>query len=85
MGEPINYEFQDHVNIIRSGVIKPDHLVKAMLIKVEAAPKIKSPLEAIVESIDITIKKLSHIGKLINDLNPSKVTPKSSDKKSSKK
>jgi len=80
MGEPINYEFQDHPDIIRSGVIKPDHLVESMLIKVEAATKVKSPLDAMLECIETTIKKLSHIGKLIDDLNPEK-----GDKKSQKK
>jgi DNA-directed RNA polymerase subunit L len=80
IGEPMNYEFQNHPDIIRSGVTKPDQLVESMLIKIEAAPKVKSPLDAMLESIDITIKKLSHVGKLIDDMNPEKGTKKSSKK-----
>lgn len=68
LGEPLNYEFQDHKDIIRSGIIKPDHLVKAILIKVESAAGIKSPLNAMLECIDIVIKKLSHIGKSLENL-----------------
>lgn len=77
VAEPLNYEFQDHDDIIRSGVSKPDQLVKSMLITVEATPKAKTPIYAMIECIDNLIKKLSHIGKLIDDMNPDKKTKKS--------
>lgn len=68
LGEPLNYEFQSHKDIIRSGMTKPDHLVRAMLIKVECVNNVKSPLNAMLECLDILIEKYSHIGKLLNDL-----------------
>lgn len=68
LGEPLNYEFQSHKNIIRSGLIKPDHLVKAIMIKVESISGIESPLFSMVECLTTLIEKYSHIGKLLTDL-----------------
>lgn len=75
LGEPLNYEFQSHDDIIRSGLTKPDHLVKAILIKVESKSGIKSPLDAMLECLDTLMEKYSHIGKLLSDLK-SKSKPK---------
>lgn len=68
IGEPLNYEFQSHSDIIRSGLTKPDHLVKAILIKVESRAGIDSPLDAMMNCLDIVVKKYSHIGKLLSDI-----------------
>jgi len=68
LGEPLNYEFQSHKDIIRSGLTKPDHLVKSILIKVESTGNIKSPLNAMMECLNILIEKYSHIGKLLHDI-----------------
>lgn len=80
MGEILNYEFQNHKDIIASGLSKPDHLIKAILIKVVAASDVKSPLNGMLESIDILIQKYSHIGKLIIDINNSESTKLSKKK-----
>jgi DNA-directed RNA polymerase subunit L len=68
IGELLNYHFQDHSDIIASGLSKPDHLIKAVLIKVTASSNVTSPLDAMMESIDIIINKFSHIGKLLSDM-----------------
>lgn len=68
LGEPLNYEFQSHKDIIRSGLTKPDHLVKAILIKVESVSNIKSPLNAMLECLNILVEKYSHIGKLLSEM-----------------
>lgn len=68
ISEIINYEFQSHPDIKASGNTRPDHLIKSMLIKIESNNN-ESPINAILESIDICIKKISHIGKLISNLN----------------
>lgn len=68
LGEPLNYEFQSHKNIVSSGLSKPDHLVKSILIKIEASEKVKTPLDAMMESIDILVDKLSHIGKTLENM-----------------
>lgn len=68
IGEPLNYEFQSHKNIIKSGLIRPDHLVKAMMIKVESISGVESPLKAMLECLTTLIEKYSHIGKILNDM-----------------
>jgi DNA-directed RNA polymerase subunit L len=72
LGEPLNYEFQSHNDIIRSGLTKPDHLVKSILIKVESKSGVQSPLNAMIECLDILINKYSHIGKTLVDLKSKK-------------
>jgi DNA-directed RNA polymerase subunit L len=61
IGELLNYELQSHPEIIFSGNTKPDHLIKSVTIKIEAAPKIKSPLKAIRDCIKSLINKFSVI------------------------
>ena len=68
IGEPLNYEFQNHENIISSGLSKPDHLIRSILIRIVASEKVKSPLNPMLESIDILINKFSHIGKQLENL-----------------
>lgn len=68
IGEPLNYEFQSHKDIIKSGLIRPDHLVKAILIKVESVSGIESPLKAMLDCMTILIEKYSHIGKILSDM-----------------
>lgn len=65
IGELLNYEFQDHKDILASGCSKPDHLVKAMLIKITSSPSVKSPLNAMLESIQSLIEKSHTVGYLI--------------------
>lgn len=68
VGIILNEEFQDHEDIVFSGLSKPDHLVKAILIKVVSGPNTKSPLNAMIECMDNLIKKYSHIGYLISTM-----------------
>lgn len=72
IGEIINYQFQDHKNIISSGMGKPDQLIKSILIKITASSTVESPLDAMLESIDIVIAKYEHIGKLLEDMSSKK-------------
>jgi DNA-directed RNA polymerase subunit L len=60
-GELLNYEFQSHKDIAFSGVSKPDFLIKSMLIKTISKSE-KSPLDPMLECMDILIKKFKHIG-----------------------
>ncbi len=86
MGELLNYEFQDHKDIISSGVAKPDHLIKSVVIKVTSTATVKSPLNAMIESIDIVSHKFEHIGKMLMNLSGSKSNNvQSSDKTEGKK
>lgn len=68
ISEPLNYELQDHKDIIMSGLSRPDHLVRSMQIKVESVAEIESPINAILECIDILINKFEHIGFLVSNL-----------------
>lgn len=76
LGELLNDHFQNHDDIAASGLSKPDYLIKSMLIKVTAVAKIDSPLNAMLETIDMLIKKMSHIGKLLHDMAPESGTKK---------
>ena len=78
IGEILNYELQSNKNILLSGITKPDYLIDEILIKIESTGSVKSPFNAIFDSIDELIKKYSHIGKLINDLNGSYIYKKKS-------
>jgi len=69
VGIILNEEFQDHKDIVFSGLSKPDHLVKAILIKVVSATSVKSPLNAMMECMDNLVKKYAHIGFLISNIN----------------
>lgn len=68
IGEILNYELQDHPDIIASGVSKPDHLIKAILIKIFPDPKKKDPLAAILECIDIVRNKCLEMEKIVGQL-----------------
>ena len=62
IGEIINYEFQSHKNILFSGVTKPDHLIKKILIKIQFDDSSKSNCKTyLTKSIDNLKKKISHI------------------------
>lgn len=65
VGEILNYELQDHPDIVASGVSKPDHLIKAILIKVFPDPTKKNPLLAILECVNIVKNKCMEIEKNI--------------------
>ncbi len=67
MGEILNYEFQEHKDIIFSGVSKPDTQISSMLFKITSAPSKKNPFEAMNECIDHLTKKIDFIkNKIIN-------------------
>jgi len=53
MGQLLNYSFQNHPDIIYSGVAKPDHLVKSIRFKISCSDKIKTPLKPMYEQIEI--------------------------------
>lgn len=68
MGELINYDFQEHKDIAYSGISKPDHLIKAILIKVQSFKGIKSPMNAIYECLDNITNRYKYLDKLIIEL-----------------
>lgn len=68
IGELLNYEFQSHDDILGSGCVKPDHLIRLILLNVESVPELPHPLNAMLECFDICIKKFQHIGKQIEKL-----------------
>jgi len=67
MGEPINYEIQSHDDIAKSSSIKPDHLVRQIVIDVEAFNKEKM-LDAIMESMDNLLAKIDRFEQLFKQL-----------------
>lgn len=66
IGEPINYELQDHKDIIFSGFSKADHLIKTGVITVSAIKE--KPVKQMLESIDILLNKVHKIGYLITKM-----------------
>lgn len=84
MGEILNYEFQDHPDILGSGITKPDHLIKQILFKVQCVPKVKYPVPAMLECIDLCAKKFNHCGKLIETLESKHAGEKQQDQKPTK-
>ena len=85
IAEPLNYELQDHKNIIMSGLSRPDHLVRSIQIKVESDENIDSPIPAILECIDAVTNKFMHIGYIISELkNKMKLPKKQSQPKQSR-
>jgi DNA-directed RNA polymerase subunit L len=66
VGGSLNYELQDHKDIVMSALRKPDNLLKSVIIKCEGSTK--SPFNTIMECLDILIKKFSHIGKILSDM-----------------
>jgi len=61
LGNIVNDLLQDHPNIIFSGVAKPDHLIKAIRIKVECDDKFPSPIKPLYEVIDNLIERFNTI------------------------
>ena len=66
MGEVINYEFQNHSNLI-SGFSKPDLLIKSISFKISAKDPNKM-IKSIYESIDTLSDKYNYILKLVEKL-----------------
>jgi len=66
MGEIINYEFQNHSNLI-SGFSKPDLLIKSISFKISAKEPSKM-IKSIYESLDTLTDKYNYILKLVEKL-----------------
>jgi DNA-directed RNA polymerase subunit L len=99
LAELINYELQSHKNILFSGVTKPDHLLRSMVIRLEFKNNIKETdvKKSIEESFNIASDKvlflkikLEEISKSSNkvykstSLDPDKTTPSKNIKKTKK-
>ena len=76
IGELLNYELQTHSNIIRSAAPKLDHQIESIMLVTESKESVDSPYEAILECIDIVVLKVSHMGKLMYDLENKQVGKK---------
>ena len=91
--EKIGYleKIKANKNIIFSGVAKPDHLIKAIRIKVECDDKYPSPIKPIYETIDDLIERFNTIKTQLkalykkSDKDDKKETVKVVNKKSNKK
>jgi hypothetical protein len=68
IGEPINYELQDHNDIVFSGFAKADHLIKTGVITASCSNTKESPIKPFLESIDILSDKVHKIGFLLEKL-----------------
>lgn len=68
IGEPLNYEMQDHSDIIFSGLSKPDLLIKSIIITASCIKNIESPIQALLDSIDTVEQKFSKMGYLLTNL-----------------
>lgn len=53
MGQLLNYFFQNHPDIIFSGVGKPDHLVNSIRFKIASSNNVKTPIKPIFEQINL--------------------------------
>jgi DNA-directed RNA polymerase subunit L len=84
IGEILNYEFQNHGDILGSGLTKPDHLIKSIMFKVQSVADFEHPIDAMLECIDICINKFSHVGKLIEDISKNQEESKDDEKKPKK-
>lgn len=74
IGQLINDAFQDHPNIMYSGVSKSDHFVRSIKITIVSDNTIKSPYKAMVEQIDMLKNKYEYIEKQFVSLNKNKKT-----------
>ena len=72
MGELLNFSFQNHPDIIFSGVSKPDHLVNSVKFKIACSEKIKNPIQLVFEQINLLKETYLHIEKLLVKLYESK-------------
>lgn len=52
MGQLLNYSFQNHPEILFSGISKPDHLVRSIKFKIACSDKFETPLIPMYEQID---------------------------------
>lgn len=77
MGQLLNYSFQNHNDIIFSGVAKPDHLVNSIRFKIACSDNIKSPIVPMFDQINLLKEIYLHIEKLLI-----KLSNKSSESKS---
>lgn len=66
IGELLNYELQNHEDILGSGISKPDLLIDNITIKMTSNKGI--PIEAIKETIKIIINKFKKIEEIIKGL-----------------
>lgn len=65
----INFSFQNHKNILYSGVGKPDHLQRLMHIKIAFDNNVKNPVDIMFQQIDYLIDLYNDILNKINKLN----------------
>lgn len=72
MGQILNYYFQDHPDIIFSGLTKPDNLVNSVSFKIVCSKNIKSPISAIYEQIEYIKNIYLHIEKNIMKISSKK-------------
>jgi DNA-directed RNA polymerase subunit L len=66
LGEPVNYELQDHKDIIFSGFSKADHLIKTGVITATSTKE--TPVNALLDSIETVSEKINKIGYLLMNL-----------------
>jgi DNA-directed RNA polymerase subunit L len=85
IGEPINYELQDHKDIKFSGFSKADHLIKAGVITVSCEKDKESPIDAFFDSIDVLIDKINRVGYVLTKLEKKDKKGDNEEEKSSKK
>lgn len=69
IGEILNNEFQEHPDIIFSGVSKPDTQISSMLFKITCIPSKKNPFDSIKECITSLNGKFEFIKLKITELN----------------
>lgn len=81
MGEPINYELQDHEDITFSGFSKADHLIKTGVIKASCVKTKESPIGPLIDSIDRLIGKTHKMGYLLTELSGSQIKQVKDSKK----
>lgn len=82
MGEIINYELQSHDDIMKSSIVKPNHLINNIVFDIFVFDKTKM-LNAILESFDNLTKKIEKFEKEFNKL--VKKTDKSQESNDDKK
>jgi DNA-directed RNA polymerase subunit L len=68
IGGPLNYELQSHENIETSLLTLPDNLINSIEINIIFFDNVKSPINAIIDCLNILINKFNHIGFLLNKI-----------------
>lgn len=61
IGYLINNSFQDHNDIVFSGISKPDRLIKSVTIKIVCKENIESPVNAMSEQIQYLVKIFAYL------------------------